>query len=82
MQAVSFENPQFWNIKSKSLEAQNFTVLDFVLQVQNQNDLNKNLREDLSYGYRIDIIHPVLHVLHGGNKGDCLHAPWSLPWCP
>ena len=21
-------------------------------------------------------------ILHGGNKGDCLHAHWSLPWCP
>ena len=21
-------------------------------------------------------------VLHGGNEGDCLHVPWSLPWCP
>ena len=19
---------------------------------------------------------------HRGNEGDCLHAPWSLPWCP
>ena len=24
--------------------------------------------------------HPGL-ILHGGNEGDCLHAPWSLPWC-
>ena len=23
-----------------------------------------------------------LIVLNGGNEGDCLHAPWSLPWCP
>ena len=22
------------------------------------------------------------HILHGGNKGNYLHAPWSLPWCP
>ena len=21
-------------------------------------------------------------VLHRSNKGDCLHAPGSLPWCP
>ena len=21
-------------------------------------------------------------ILPGGNKGDCLHAPLSLPWCP
>ena len=21
-------------------------------------------------------------ILHGGNEGDCLHVPWSLPWCP
>ena len=21
-------------------------------------------------------------ILHGGNEGDCLHAPCSLPWCP
>ena len=21
-------------------------------------------------------------ILHGGIKGDCLHALWSLPWCP
>ena len=21
-------------------------------------------------------------ILHGGNVGDCLHAPWSMPWCP
>ena len=21
-------------------------------------------------------------VLHGGSEGDCLHAPWSLPWYP
>ena len=21
-------------------------------------------------------------ILHGGNEGDCLHAPWSLPLCP
>ena len=21
-------------------------------------------------------------ILHGGNAGRCLHAPWSLPWCP
>ena len=21
-------------------------------------------------------------ILHGSNEGDCLHAPWSLPWCP
>ena len=20
-------------------------------------------------------------ILQGGNGGDCLHAPWSLPWC-
>ena len=19
---------------------------------------------------------------HGSNEGDCLHGPWSLPWCP
>ena len=21
-------------------------------------------------------------MLHAGNEGDCLHFPWSLPWCP
>ena len=21
-------------------------------------------------------------ILHGGNEGDCLRVPWSLPWCP
>ena len=21
-------------------------------------------------------------MLHGDNKDNCLHAPWSLPWCP
>ena len=21
-------------------------------------------------------------MLHRGNDDDCLHAPWSLPWCP
>ena len=21
-------------------------------------------------------------MLHRGNRGDCLHAPWSLTWCP
>ena len=21
-------------------------------------------------------------ILHGGNIGNCLHAPWSLPWRP
>ena len=21
-------------------------------------------------------------ILYGGNQGNCLHAPWSLPWCP
>ena len=21
-------------------------------------------------------------ILHEGNEGDCLHDPWSLPWCP
>ena len=21
-------------------------------------------------------------ILHGGNRGDCLQAPWSLPRCP
>ena len=21
-------------------------------------------------------------MLHGGNDSDCLHAPWSMPWCP
>ena len=21
-------------------------------------------------------------ILHGDNKGDCLHAPLFLPWCP
>ena len=25
--------------------------------------------------------HPGL-ILHGGNEGDCLRVPWSLPWCP
>ena len=20
-------------------------------------------------------------ILHGGNRCDCIHAPWSLPWC-
>ena len=19
-------------------------------------------------------------ILHGGNEGNCLHAPWSMPW--
>ena len=21
-------------------------------------------------------------ILHGGKEGDCLDAPWLLPWCP
>ena len=21
-------------------------------------------------------------LFHGGNKGDCLHAPRSMTWCP
>ena len=21
-------------------------------------------------------------ILHGGNEGNCLRCPWSLPWCP
>ena len=21
-------------------------------------------------------------ILHGGNGGNCLRCPWSLPWCP
>ena len=21
-------------------------------------------------------------MLNVGIKGDCLHAPWGLPWCP
>ena len=22
-----------------------------------------------------------LVILHEGNQGDCLHAPWPVPWC-
>ena len=24
----------------------------------------------------------ILHGGNGGNEGDCLRVPWSLPWCP
>ena len=52
-----------------------------------------NLRTQVKKMFQETILKLACLILHGGNKGDCLHAPWSfphrvpftkekLPWCP
>ena len=48
-----------------------------------EKDLSlRNLEPVRNRQKKFTIIRSAGLILHGGNEGDCLRVPWSLPWCP
>ena len=65
--------------KSNILSSEPWIIIKTVLLNDNKKSFQNLLKSNFHF---LKVRTSISLILHRGNKGDCLHAPWSLSWCP
>ena len=81
-------NPACLGLANSSLKNKIYGKLSRHAHITNQIMhivLSQGLKCTLDHSWQYLIGEFTVHsglILHGGNEGDCLRCPMSLPWCP